>query len=162
MRKIRTGGSQKEVPRRGGIFNVSAIVIPSCFKGKPITKIGKACNDRYNIFEVNIPDSVVHIDDKAFRCCYNLESFIVPPSVKTIGREAFYCCPELESIVISNGVERIEKQAFWECSRLRSVVIPDSVTFIGDKVFLVSLTRFLQSKNTLSEINLFSKNATKI
>ena len=128
--------SQKEVPRRGGIFNVSAIVIPSCFKGKPITKIGKACNDRYNIFEVNIPDSVVHIDDKAFRCCYNLESFIVPPSVKTIGREAFYCCPELESIIISNGVERIEKQAFWECSRLRSVVIPDSVTFIGDKVFL--------------------------
>ena len=33
--------SQKEVPRRGGIFNVSAIVIPSCFKGKPITKSEK-------------------------------------------------------------------------------------------------------------------------
>ncbi len=128
--------SQKEVPRCGGIFNVSAIVIPTSFKGKPITKIGKACNDRYNIFEATIPDSIVHIGESAFRCCYHLEDFIVPPSVKTIGREAFYHCLSLENVVISHGVERIEKQAFWECSRLTTIVIPDSVTFIGDKAFL--------------------------
>ena len=71
--------------------------------------------------DVEIPDSVTSIVEKAFFQCRNLKSITIPDSVTSIGENAFSGCSSLESIIIPDSVTRIGREAFWECSNLKSI-----------------------------------------
>ena len=71
-------------------------VIPSTYKGKPVTSIG----------------------DSAFYACNDLTSVTIPNSVTSIGDFAFYNCTSLTSITIGDSVTSIGDLAFDGCKSL--------------------------------------------
>ncbi len=77
-----------------------------------------------------IPDTVTHIDEKAFSECRNLTSITIPSSVSKIGEEAFYCCNRLTSITIPTSVTSIGESAFRRFILLRDGDIKSLSDFI--------------------------------
>ena len=114
------------------------IVIPSEYKGLPVTAIGESAfvdyNDTYRLKSVTIPDSVTTIGDHAFYKCDGLKNITIGKNVTSIGNSAFSGCDSLESVIIPDGVTSINR-AFENCQGLKNITIPDSVTFIGESAF---------------------------
>lgn len=107
------------------------LIIPSEYKAKPVTSIGKdAFSGCYRLTSITIPDSVRSIGDGAFFGC-DLTSVTIGNGVTSIGSSAFYGCTGLTSVTIGNGVTSIGRDAFYNCTGLRSITIPDSVTSLG-------------------------------
>lgn len=84
---------------------------------------------------VTIPNSVISIGNWAFENCNGLISVAIPNSVDKIGWGTFYGCSSLISVEIPSSVTSIEGSAFSNCSGLTSVTIPSSVTSIGKHAF---------------------------
>lgn len=55
----------------------------------------------------------------------------LPNSVTSIGERAFYNCTSIFSITIPNSATSIGEYAFWGCSSIFTITIPNSVTSIG-------------------------------
>ena len=119
-----------------GVKNVSSVVIPETYNGKPVTAIGdsafRACT---GLNVIVIPDSVTSIGSYAFAACDSLTSIEIPDSVTKIGDNAFWACSSLASIEIPDSVTEISDSAFANCESLTSVEIPDGVTTIGKWAF---------------------------
>lgn len=131
----------------------STINVPSHYNGKKVYLIKAGAFAYGNEFtEINIPDTVVEIEDDAFYYCSALNSVTIPDSVKLMSINAFFnsnaiqtanisanligCIPktELKTVIITGG-ESIKNSAFRDCTELKNVTIPDSVTNIGDNAF---------------------------
>ncbi len=114
------------------------IVIPSSYKGLPVTGIGDKAFIRKTTYDqirsVTIPDSVTSIGSWAFSKS-TIESITIPNSVTSIGDSAFNSCTSLKSIAISDSVSNISASMFYGCTSLKNIVIPTGVTSIGDSAF---------------------------
>ena len=122
------------------------IVIPSTYKGKPVTSIKKwiFANNK-EIQSITISDSVTKIGKGAFYNCVELKTITMGSNVKEIGANAFEKCLYLESINLSENLQTIGDEAFYDCRRLKKLDIPATVTSIGEEAFtncrsLTSLT----------------------
>ena len=82
-------------------FTAGNLIIPSEYKGIPITKIGP----------------------QAFYNCSFITGIILPSSIKTIDQQAFYGCTLLESINLEN-VTSIGTHSFWQCTSLKELNAP--------------------------------------
>ncbi len=115
--------------------NTSSVVIPSTYKGKPITEIGYgAFKNCTALKEVLIPTSVTIIDWYAFSGCRGLTSITIPSSVTDTANYAFKDCENL-SIVFAEGMEKIPSGALYGATGVVSVTIPSRVTSIGEAAF---------------------------
>lgn len=102
----------------------------------PVTAITRVAFYPSSITSVVIPNSVKHIDEKAFYECRSLRSMTLSNSLERIGREAFSGCAFLETdLVIPNSVISIGLEAFKSCSHLKSVTIGNSITHLTQGVF---------------------------
>ena len=145
--------------------NEKNLKIPETFAGKPVTVIsGNLFEGCFNLSEVEIPDSITHIESDAFSYCENLRynkysdalylgneqnpyvaliksdrDYItearVNSATKVIYDDAFRDCSRLTSVDIPSGVASIGKRAFNDCGSLTTVTIPDSVVYIGEDAF---------------------------
>ncbi len=137
------------------------IVIPSEYKGLPVTRISSyAFENNEIITSVVIPDTVKEIEASAFKSCENLEKVVIGKNVKiirsdafiycdnlkevifeensellNIGTNVFYCCSNLEKINLPKKLVSISDYAFFRCSKLSSIYIADSVETIGISAF---------------------------
>lgn len=91
---------------------------------------GKACQG-----DIEIPQGVVGIGDKAFRLSYDLTGATIPEGVTRIGYEAFYGCYDLAYIDIPKSVTTIDAGAFGYCYELKNIKIPPTVKEIGFMAF---------------------------
>lgn len=94
----------------------SNLVIPSEYKGLPVTRIGDYA------FNGN--------GDK-------IKSVVIPDSVKIIGEHAFEAL-DLTELILSNSLTHIGEMAFAGQVGLESIRIPNSVKIIGDGAFFFS------------------------
>ena len=88
-----------------------------------------------NLRDVTIPESVIKIGNSAFDRCISLKSITIPENVEKIYDGAFGDCKSLENVNIKNGSIEIGHAAFSGCSNLTSITIPESVTSIRQNAF---------------------------
>ncbi len=112
------------------------IVIASEYNGKPVAKIANNAFGGTSITSVIIPESVISINDEAFKKCSSLTSITIPDSVTYIGMAVFYYCTNLKSAIIGNGITNIYYNAFEKCTSLESVTLGNRVEVINHSAFL--------------------------
>ena len=88
-----------------------------------------------NLRDVTIPESVIKIGNSAFDGCISLKSITIPENVEKIDDIAFGDCKSLENVNIKNGSIEIGHAAFQSCISLKSITIPESVTSIRQSAF---------------------------
>ncbi len=133
------------------------IVIPSAYKGLPVTAIAKNTFYGKAITSVVVPGSVKELTQAFYYCpelisitlgegisvigdyaisyCTKLTTVTLPSTVKTISNYAFYNDTALASVTLNKGLEYINEGAFYKCTALESVTLPGSVKGIGTKTF---------------------------
>ncbi len=79
------------------------------------------------ITTVNIPDSVVNIDDYAFMNCKSLSSISLPQSIQSIGYMSFAGCDGLNEIRFPSSVTSIGTYCFENCKDLETVIFEPSI-----------------------------------
>lgn len=83
----------------------NTVTIPSNYEGKTITTIGSyAFLECTVVSEINIPNSIVKIENRAFYCCSDISSIVIPDNVKIIEDEAFCGCEKLSNITFSSNL----------------------------------------------------------
>ncbi|MBQ8295847.1 MAG: leucine-rich repeat protein [Clostridia bacterium] len=84
-----------------------------------VTKIGeKAFKDNSFVENIILPEGVTDIEEKAFSHCCNLQEILLPDSLKRIGWGAFFGCGRLNTVQISYQLKQVEPYAFFDCRRL--------------------------------------------
>lgn len=128
--------------------SLTRITLPGTLK-----KIGSGAFQRAAITSVELPETLISINDEAFRQCSLLENLTLPKNLAFLGYAAFSdCnllkqisipagvqelfgafshCTGLEKAEIATGVEKIDWYAFEGCSSLKELHIPESVYSIG-------------------------------
>ena len=115
---------------------VGEVVVPQFIEGRSVTRIAyEAFYECGGITSVALPDSVKHIEARAFHKCFGLRTISFSRDVATIGEEAFSQCNGMKSIELPNSITAIENKTFAGCNLLAEVFIPDNVSTIGDEAF---------------------------
>ena len=83
------------------------IMIADTYEGKPVTVIAYGAFESKDIVSVVMPDSIVIIEEHAFKCCYSLVNVTLSNQLKSIGMEAFWDCINLFEINIPESVQSI-------------------------------------------------------
>lgn len=149
-------------------YNCKDIIIPSEYKGLPVTKIKANAFLGTNIVSIKIPKSIESIGRMSFNNCHYLESVIIESGVTTIEPYAFMHCWSLRGISIPNSATTIGEYAFYDCTNLTNVEIGNNVIEIGDCAFggctsLTSFTISSENKKFSSQDGvLFNKDKTEI
>jgi hypothetical protein len=112
--------------------NLTTVEIPSGIKSITMW-VFWGCKALANI---NIPDSVVLIDEAAFGTCHSLTDVVLPKKLREIGNHAFYKCCLLKTIDIPDTVTHIKRKAFAGCQNLATVRLSENAQLnIAPEVF---------------------------
>ena len=110
-----------------------------------------------DIIDIEIPDSVEIIGERAFENCEDLESVTFGNSVRIISANAFENCYDLEDLEFPDSLEVIEEFAFAGCDNLSELNFPNSLREIGDGAF--SGCSYLETVNFGENIESISEDA---
>jgi hypothetical protein len=92
--------------------NIKAIIIPDKINGKPIVSVGKQVFKNSNLTEIEIPDNVIKIGDKAFYGSELLEKVKLSSNLTKINTALFWFC-NIRTIIIPNTIKEIKSGAFF-------------------------------------------------
>jgi len=109
--------------------------ITSCIVKDGIIGILNCAFRDSTIENIEFPDSLAFIGEKAFMDCNNLKDFILPDGLQSIGSYAFDGCRSLINLTIPNNITIINEYCFAWCMGLKNVVISDSVVQICTGAF---------------------------
>ena len=114
----------------------------------------KAFFECKNLLGVKIPNSVLVIDDAAFKGCFELAyvEFEKGSELASIGKYAFYGCKKIRKINIPEWVTEIEEHTFSNCTCLEAVTMPNNIAIIGEGAFMscLSIESIILPENLLS------------
>lgn len=92
----------------------------------------------FNLYSINIPNSVTNIEKVAFGWCISLQSINIPNNLTIINQSVFERCINLKNISIdmkNSKITTIDVNAFTECINLKEIDIPDNVITINGNAF---------------------------
>ena len=117
-----------------------SVVIPASVQfgdaALPVTSIYDwSFENRHEVTDVTLPDTVTEICDGAFYRCTGLESINIPSGVTEIRYWTFCDCEKLDNVVLPEGVQTIGEDAFSYCYSLKNINIPESVKVISKSAF---------------------------
>ena len=109
--------------------------VPATVEGKPVTTIDEKCfEDRSEIEQVILPETLSTIEYRAFYGCSSLREINFPASMRKIGGWAF-AHTALENVVFPDDLQQLGYGAFYSCAHLESVVLPEAVDKLGENTF---------------------------
>ncbi len=109
--------------------------VPQVIDGKKVTVIGADAFSGYPYTNIELPDSIVRIEDRACLDCAILKIINLPNSTVHIGDAAFGGCTSLEAICFPNSIESIGASAFSGCTGLTKISLPSNIKSIGESAF---------------------------
>lgn len=109
------------------------MLIPTDVNGMPVRVIGEEAFADMDINWLNLPDTLVVIEDGAFRNT-GISRLELPENLKYIGAGAFEGCG-LERLQFPDGPLNIGGRAFADSQDLWTVLIPNGETILEDGVF---------------------------
>lgn len=117
--------------------NETDIVIPSMVNNYEVSRLGNNLfKDGDEVNSIQIPNSVVFINEDAFFGCTSLKSIEIPDSVEYIGCSAFLGCTSLISVEVPDSVTCIRAWLFSGCTNLKSIKLHNKLLSIEDEAFL--------------------------
>ena len=123
-------------------YNIGSGVFKDCKSLKKVEIINEiSCIEEEtfcgctNLYEINIPDTVLSLEDYAFKNCSSLTDIILPAGIIKIGSHAFEGCCNLTTINLPEGLETLKNEAFSECSSLTTINIPSSISLLYGGMF---------------------------
>lgn len=144
---------QMQDAKKYGILRLEGnLVIPSSYKGIPVTSIGDLwkwfVNNSYyagdlgasesndKITSITIPDSIKTIKDGAFECMSGITEITIPASVEDVGYGAFRNCTNLTTVYWNSSAEiKNNNEIFSGCTNLTNIVIGENVTQVPQFVY---------------------------
>ena len=90
---------------------------------------------RMGIKQVELPEGLTSLGDRAFYDCSSLTSIALPEGLISIGGSTFYRCRSLTSVTLPDSLTSIGEGTFYDCRSLTSITLPDSLTSIGVYAF---------------------------
>jgi hypothetical protein len=131
-----------------------------------VNSIGTAAFEFSEVESYELPDTLLTIENRAFRSNSLLSQIVIPNSVTSIGNNAFENCTELRSVKLGNSLTTIGQYSFSN-GNLINIEIPNSVQSIGEAAFynnnltsvtlpnsITSIERFTFSNNLLTTVTL--------
>lgn len=88
-----------------------------------------------NAINIEIPEGIKIISEKAFAGNAHIQSIIIPESVKIIENEAFELCVALKQVIFKGTDVAIGEGCFAFCEVLNDIVLPKCVKSIGRSAF---------------------------
>ena len=141
----------------GGVFcgchSLEKVILPENIDNLPhfYHSVGDGWRRYYGFFEdcsslkqLDIPNNLTSIGERAFCKCSSLTAITIPDSVTEIGGGAFYRCSSLKNITLPEKITSLPSNydrlgfaygLFEGCSSLMSITIPNGVKTIGAKTF---------------------------
>jgi hypothetical protein len=112
------------------------VIVPGkvVYKGKEyaVTVIAaEAFSGSQELKSVQLPDSILKIEEYAFLKCGELKAANLGKSLLSIGGQAFDRCGKLESVQLGESLEEIGMEAFSECRKLKELHFPETLKTLG-------------------------------
>ena len=114
--------------------NMSELVIPNTLNGSTVTHIGKNAFANKQLKSVVIPNSVIVIEQGAFKNNKSLREIKISDSVISIEKGAFENC-DADMVTLGKDLQIIKENAFKANKNLREIIIPNSVICIEKGAF---------------------------
>lgn len=111
------------------------IIIPPFLYDKKVIKIGKKAFENSNCESIVLPDSIIEIEDEAFKNCKSLFEIKLSMNLQKIGRWAFFWCKSLKSITLPETLNCLGTECFVN-SGIEQVVIPGSLHTVPSGCFM--------------------------
>ena len=133
----------------GALEETTEIVVPSTYKGKPVTKIAAgAFKSNDDIVSLVIEGGVTEIGAEAFKDCKNLATIELGNDLKKIGDSAFMNCKLITGVQIPQGLTYLGVKAFKGCLNLENINLPDGLKYVGeDFIFGCEKVKYDMYKN---------------
>lgn len=113
--------NKKVITKTNDLYDLT---VPMLHEGKNVVGIGYgAAKNCTFIRSIELPATVVTIEDSAFENCSNLKTVNLD-GVKSIGRSAFEACTALKTVELSSEVAEIGISAFDGCTSLSELTAP--------------------------------------
>lgn len=110
-----------------------------------------------SLTKVDIPSSIVSIDNNAFAYCSHLNTIVLPNQLTNIGTAAFMGCTSLKNVTLSENLTTIAAQSFQDCTNLTTITIPPRINSIGSSAFSgCSNLYMIENLNHVSEIESYA------
>lgn len=116
--------------------NRKEVIIPAEIDGYPVNRIGKrAFMGCKQLESVEIPESVLVIEEEAFAGCERLSKVIMPPNLRKMMRGIFRDCTGLEEVEFPSELLLISFDTFQGCTSLKKVKLPENLIKIDNNTF---------------------------
>lgn len=136
--------------------SVSSPIIPAYIDDLPVRSIGSLAFAASPIETIQLPDTLVRIENNAFSCCNNLINISFPDSIKYLGTSICNNCSKLKTVKWSKSTTVIKAHSFQNCDSLNEIKNIDNIKTIENYAFFNSGIISFKIPSSVTEIGYYA------